>query len=302
MGKIAFVFAGQGDQFPGMGKELYETEPAAKAVFDACETIRPGTLKQCFEGSADELKETANTQPCLFAMELAAAAALNEKGIRPDMVAGFSLGEVVAATAAGLFTPETGFSLVCKRGHLMQKASETQDTAMAAVVKLTNEQVESICAQFEGVYPVNYNCPGQVSVSGLTNAMPAFFQAVKAAGGRALPLKVKGAFHSPFMLEASKAFGEVLSKADFRETAIPLYSNLTANPYEGSVSELLARQIASPVRWEAIIRNMIAAGADTFVEIGPGKTLSNMIKKIDGNVKICCIAELSNLLTEVTPC
>lgn len=302
MGKIAFVFSGQGDQFPGMGKSLYETEPAAKAVFDACEAIRPGTLNQCFEGTADELKETANTQPCLFAMELAAAVVLEEKGIRADMTAGFSLGEVVAATAAGLFTPETGFTLVCRRGQLMQQASEAQDTAMAAVVKLTNGQVESLCQQFQGVYPVNYNCPGQVSVSGLASQMPEFSQAVKAAGGRVLPLKVKGAFHSPFMQEASEAFGAVLAQTDFQKTMIPLYSNLTANPYEGDPVSLLSRQIASPVRWEEIIRNMIGTGVDTFIEIGPGKTLSNMIRKIDGSVKTYCTADLSTLLTEVNPC
>lgn len=301
MGQIAFVFSGQGDQFPGMGRELYETYVAAASVFDDCEALRPGTREQCFSGTAEELKETKNTQPCLFAMEMAAFAVLNEAGIHPDAVAGFSLGEVVAATAAGIFTPEAGFRLVCRRGALMQEAAEAQDTAMAAVVKLSNEKVEELCAQY-GIYPVNYNCPGQVSVAGPAEEMPAFSQAVKAAGGRALPLKVKGAFHSPFMAEAAEGFGKALAGETLCQSTVPLYSNFTACPYEGDGADLLAKQICNPVRWEETIRNMICSGIDTFVEIGPGKTLTNMIRKIDGSVKTYCIAELSTLLTEVTPC
>lgn len=291
MGKVAFVFSGQGDQFPGMGKDLYENSPAAAAVFDTCEKIRPGTLAQCFSGTAEELKETKNTQPCLFAMELAVWACLREKGIVLGALAGFSLGEVAAATAAGLFDLETGFSLVCKRGIFMQEAAEARDTAMAAVVKLDNAQVEALCAEF-GIFPVNYNCPGQVSVSGLAENMPAFSQAVKAAGGRALPLKVKGAFHSPFMTEAAQKFSKELKNAEIQEYSIPLYSNLTATSYEGDARELLSNQISHPVRWEQIIRNLIADGVDTFIEIGPGKTLTNMIKKIDADVQAISYSEV----------
>ena len=173
MGRVAFVFSGQGDQYPGMGKELYETYPTARNVFDLCDQIRPGTSSQCFSGTAEELKETANTQPCLFAIELAAAEVLREKGIVPEAVAGFSLGEVAAAAFAGLFDLPTGFSLVCRRGQLMQTAAEKQDTAMAAVVKLPAETVEAICANYRELYPVNYNCPGQISVSGLSSEMAA---------------------------------------------------------------------------------------------------------------------------------
>lgn len=299
MGKIAFVFSGQGDQFPGMGKDLYEKYPVAKNIYDLCDEIRPNTSAQCFNGTEDELKETKNTQPCLFAMELAAASVLIEKGVAPDAVAGFSLGEVVAATVSGAFDNETGFRLVCKRGELMQREAEKFDTSMAAVVKLTPEQVQEVCGKYSDVYPVNFNCPGQITVSGLSSQMTDFFADVKAAGGRALPLKVKGAFHSPFMNEAAKAFGEELKNAEVREQTITLYSNLTAEAYGEDVAELLSAQICNPVQWEKIIRNMIAGGVDTFVEIGPGKTLTNMIKKISADVKAVGIIEY---LAEVEGC
>ena len=279
MGKVAFVFSGQGDQHPGMGKELAEACPVAAAVYEMCDRFRPGTSAQCFSGTAEELMETKNTQPCLFAMELAAAAALQEKGVKPDAVAGFSLGEVAAATVAGVFDQETGFRLVCRRGQLMQAAADRFDTAMAAVVKLTAAQVQELCSRFSGIYPVNFNCPGNITVSGLASQMPDFSAAVKAAGGRALPLKVKGAFHSPFMQEAANAFQKELDRAVLRKPEIPLYSNLTALPYGDSAAKLLSGQICSPVQWEKLIRNMIADGVDTFIEIGPGRTLTNMIKK-----------------------
>ena len=291
MGKIAFIFSGQGDQYPGMGREIAEKYPAAASVYRMCDSIRPGTSSQCFEGTEEELKETKNTQPCLFAMELAAAAVLMEKGVRPDAVAGFSLGEVTAATAAGIFDRETGFRLVCRRGELMQREAEKFDTAMAAVVKLTPEQVEDVCSRYPGVYPVNFNCPGQITVSGLSSQMPAFFEAVKAAGGRAIPLKVKGAFHSPFMKEAASAFAEELAGADIQDGTVPLYSNRTAEPYTQDVAGLLSQQICSPVQWEKLIRGMIAGGIETFIEIGPGRTLTNMMKKINPEVKALTVTE-----------
>lgn len=291
MGKIAFVFSGQGDQYPGMGKELVEKYPAAAQIFKMCDSIRPGTSDQCFNGTEEELKETKNTQPCLFAMELAAAAVLFDKGVKPEALAGFSLGEVAAATAAGIFDNETGFKLVMKRGELMQREAEKFDTSMAAVVKLTPEQVQEVCKGYSDVYPVNFNCPGQITVSGLASQMADFSADVKKAGGRALPLKLKGAFHSPFMEEAAKAFKEELSKADIRKNNITLYSNLTSEPYTDDVVGLLSRQICSPVLWEKIIRNMIADGIDTFIEIGPGRTLTNMIRKIDSGVKSQTVTE-----------
>ena len=302
MGRIAFVFSGQGDQFVGMGRELYEQYPAAKEIFDMCDGIRSVTSEQCFCGTEEELKETKNTQPCLFAMELAAANVLVTHGIKPDAVAGFSLGEVVACAFAGVVDKETGFRLVCRRGELMQAAAEKQDTSMAAVVKLDNEKVKELCSKYSAVYPVNFNCPGQVSVAGLTSQMADFSADVKAAGGRALPIKVKGGFHSPFMDEASVAFADELSKVAFQKGDVILYSNKTAEPYGENAAELLSKQICSPVRWEELIRNMIASGIDTFIEIGPGKTLTNMIGKIDPDVKRYSVSDLPSILSEVTSC
>lgn len=291
MGRLAFIFSGQGDQYPGMGKQFYETSPSAAETFRMFEAIRPGTIAQCFQGTEAELKETANTQPCLFAMEFAATALLQEKGIRPDAVAGFSLGEVTAATAAGVFDPETGFQLVIKRGLLMQAEAERQDTAMVAVLKLSGERICQIAKDYPHVYPVNFNCPGQVSVCGSAEEMRDFSAAVKAAGGRALPLKVNGAFHSPFMHDAAKAFGEELKKNSVYMPEIPLYSNLTAKPYDKDPAWLLSAQIENPVQWELLIHNMISDGIDTFLEIGPGNTLTNMIKRIDPQVTALSVTD-----------
>ena len=299
MGKIAFVFSGQGDQYPGMGKDLYEKYDIAKKIYETCDTIRPGTSSQCFYGSDDELKETANTQPCLFATELAAANILSEKGIIPDAVAGFSLGEVTAAAFSGTFDTETGFRLVCKRGELMQHEAEKHDTSMAAIVKLTSEKVQELCEDYSEVYPVNFNCPGQITVSGLSSQMSDFCNDVKAAGGRAIPLKVKGAFHSPFMNDAADLFKEELEQVKINKRTITLYSDMTSEPYEDDVPGILSEQIVNPVQWEKLIRNMIRDGVDCFYEIGPGKTLTNMIKKINPDVTAVSISEY---LAEVEAC
>ncbi len=299
MGKIAFVFSGQGDQHPGMGRELFEKYPSAAAVFEMCDRIRPGTSAQCFEGTEDELRETKNTQPCLFAVELAAARVLESIDVRPSALAGFSLGEVAAATVSGIFSDRDGFALVCKRGELMQREAEKFDTSMAAVVKLSPQDVEQLCGKYTDVYPVNFNCPGQIAVSGLSAQMADFSADVKAAGGRAIPLKVRGAFHSPFMTEATKAFEKELAAATIGTPDVPLYANMTARPYTADVVGLLSGQICNPVRWEDSVRAMIADGIDTFIEIGPGKTLTNLIKKIDTEVTAMTVFEY---LSEVEKC
>ena len=224
-----------------------------------------------------------------------AAAVLTEAGIQADRAAGFSLGEIGALTYTGAVDLETGFHLVCRRGELMQAAAEEQPTAMAAVLKLPNEAVEELCGQFPETYPVNYNCPGQVSVACAKEQLAPFSAAVKAAGGRALPLKVRGGFHSPFMASAAEGFAQVLANCQVGEPKIPLYSNRTGAVYSGDAKALLAQQIASPVRWEAIVRDMIAAGVDTFIELGPGSTLCGLIQKIDKTVKTYPLATKEDL-------
>lgn len=305
MGKIAFVFSGQGDQYSGMGKALCERYPAAAEVFAVCDRLRPGTSAQCFSGSEEELKETGNTQPCLFAYELAASGVLTANGIQADFAAGFSLGEVAALTYAGAVDFETGFSLVCRRGELMQQAALEHPASMAAVVKLPADEVQRLCAGFEQVYPVNFNSPGQVSVAGEESAMAEFCAAVRQAGGRALPLKVKGGFHSPFMKEAAERFGGELRQVSFSVPRTPLYSDVTALPYAGDPAKLLAKQICSPVLWESLVRNLAEAGADIFVEIGPGKTLCGLIARILPGARVLSAAELEQsetLINEVKSC
>ena len=295
MGQIAFVFPGQGAQFPGMGKSLFDGSPAARAVFERLDDIRPGTLEQCFFASPEVLAETKNTQPCLFACELAAAHALLDLGIAPDMVAGFSLGELAALTVSGVVSLEDGFRLVTARGQLMQSDAEKADSAMAAVLKLDTETVEALCRRFPQVYPVNYNCPGQITIACASEALAPFSAAVKEAGGRAMPLKVRGGFHSVFMADASQTFAEELRQYSLELPRIPLYSNFTSLPYEGDLSTLLSQQIRNPVRWESIIRNMIAAGADTFIEVGPGNVLTGLIKKIAPEVRTLNVSEVEHL-------
>lgn len=300
MGKIAFVFSGQGAQNTGMGRGLYEKSPAAREVFDLADSLRPGTSRQCFEGSAEELKQTINTQPCVYCVDLAAAEALREAGINASMLAGFSLGEVAALTFSGAVSRADGFKLVCRRAELMQAEAERWDSMMVAVLKLDNAAAESLCERYERVYPVNYNCPGQLVVAGLSSEMESFKADVKAAGGRAMLLAVSAGFHSPFMSFAARAMESELECIQMAAPGLPLYSNYTAAPYGGADMEALpARQIESPVRWQETIQNMIRAGADTFIEVGPGKTLSGLIAKISGEVSVYNVEDEESLLRTV---
>lgn len=299
MGKIAFVFSGQGSQYGGMGKSLFETSPAARQVFETADKIRPGTSEQCFAGTAEELSLTKNTQPCLYCVDLAAARALEEAGVHADFAAGFSLGEVAALTFSGAFSEEDGFSFVCRRAAAMQEAAEQNPGAMAAVLKLPNETVEQLCGEFSHVWAVNYNCPGQLVVAGEKAELEAFCARVAEAGGRAVPLAVSGGFHSPLMAGAAKQLSGDLEKISIKPPRLPVYANFTALPYGENAKELLLEQVKNPVRWQETVENLAAQGVDTFIECGAGKTLCGLIKKTVKDATVLRVEDAETLQAAV---
>ena len=284
MGKIAFVFSGQGAQHPGMGRDLYEASPAARQVFDMAERLRPGTIETCFHGADEELRQTLHAQPCLFATDLACAMALREAGIEAAGAAGFSLGEVAAAAFCGMFTFEEAFLTVLKRAEFMQQCAQMHPGAMSAVVRLAPVEVERLAAE-HGVYAVNYNSPQQTVVAGELERLTQFEKSVAEKKGRAIRLNVSGGFHCELMREASQKLAVYLQDRPMKRGKIPLYANATAKPYpdtEGSA--LLALQVKSPVKWTDTIHTMKQDHFDIFIEVGAGKTLCGLINKIDNTL------------------
>lgn len=286
MGKVAILFAGQGAQHPGMCAELAAAEPAARAVFDMADSVRPGTSAQCFEGTAEELRQTLNTQPCVFAADLAVARALEAHGVRPSLVAGFSLGEVAALTFAGAFSDEEGFALVCERARLMEAAATAHPGAMRAVLKLDAQTVTELAAQAHDAWPVNYNSPKQTVVAGLPDALDKLDALVREAGGRSTALAVSGAFHSPLMAEAADGLAACMQSGHQPAAPkLPVLANATAEPYPASDDAaaeragLLSQQVCNPVQWVRTLEYAQAQGVDTFIEVGPGHTLTGLVKR-----------------------
>ncbi|MFZ5634904.1 MAG: ACP S-malonyltransferase [Bacillota bacterium] len=304
MGKCAFIFPGQGSQYVGMGRDIYEQHPAAAVVFDrAGRALGWDMAALCFEGPEEELKKTVNAQPAILTVSVACLAVLQELGIRPHVAAGHSLGEYTALVAAGSLDFDDAVRLVRLRGKYMQEAAPLGEGGMVAVIGLETGVIAEICSavsrQGPGVVEaVNLNCPGQVVIAGDNGSLARAVELLKEKGARrCVPLPVSAPFHSSLMKPAGDRLAAVLAAADVRTPALPVVSNVTAN-YHGSgeeIKKLLVRQVYSPVRWEESVGLMVRDGVSLFVEVGPGKVLTGLVRKINKDVNVINVDDIVSL-------